>query len=243
MISTDSGTKQERELALKGPCVVTVPALTVHGFGFSPDVDGTVVTVVEQHLQQLLAREAGLAGQVMRLRCEQLPRATPVAQQVRALRDEYACSAAWRALAIDAALLSLVLALARALGHGAEAQERPADRAVVHVQRFRTLVDRRYREHAALADYADALGITPTQLNRVCGRVLGRTALAVVHERLVLEAQRELAYTTLSVKQIALGLGFADAGYFTRFFQRETGRTPTAWRSLGQPDNGGHEHP
>jgi AraC family transcriptional activator of pobA len=34
----------------------------------------------------------------------------------------------------------------------------------------------------------------------------------------------------LSVKQIALGLGFADAGYFTRFFQRLSGRTPTQWR-------------
>jgi len=28
----------------------------------------------------------------------------------------------------------------------------------------------------------------------------------------------------------ALGLGFADAGYFTRFFQRLSGRTPTQWR-------------
>jgi AraC family transcriptional activator of pobA len=46
----------------------------------------------------------------------------------------------------------------------------------------------------------------------------------------LLEAQRDLAYTTLSIKQIALGLGFGDAGYFTRFFQRLSGRTPTQWR-------------
>jgi AraC family transcriptional activator of pobA len=47
----------------------------------------------------------------------------------------------------------------------------------------------------------------------------------------VLEAQRDLAYTTLSIKQIGLDLGFADAAYFTRFFQRETGLTPSAWRA------------
>ena len=46
-----------------------------------------------------------------------------------------------------------------------------------------------------------------------------------------LEAQRELAYTTLSVKHIAYKLGFTDAGYFTRFFERETGATPSAWRA------------
>ena len=33
--------------------------------------------------------------------------------------------------------------------------------------------------------------------------------------RLMLEAQRELAYTAMSVKQVAIGLGFADAAYFT----------------------------
>jgi AraC family transcriptional activator of pobA len=51
---------------------------------------------------------------------------------------------------------------------------------------------------------------------------------------MMLEAQRDLAYTTLSIKQIALGLGFGDAGYFTRFFQRLSGRTPTQWRGEAQ---------
>jgi AraC family transcriptional regulator, transcriptional activator of pobA len=30
---------------------------------------------------------------------------------------------------------------------------------------------------------------------------------------------------------VAIGLGFGDAGYFTRFFQRLTGHTPSQWRS------------
>ena len=32
--------------------------------------------------------------------------------------------------------------------------------------------------------------------------------------------------------KIADGLDFTDAGYFTRFFQRQTGHTPSAWRAL-----------
>jgi AraC family transcriptional activator of pobA len=73
------------------------------------------------------------------------------------------------------------------------------------------------------------VGITPTQLNRVCRQVLGCTALAVLHARLLLEAQRELAYTTMPIKQVALDLGFADAAYFSRFFQRAVGVSPSAW--------------
>ena len=89
----------------------------------------------------------------------------------------------------------------------------------------------RFREQPALSLCANELGITPTQLNRVCQQVLGHAALGVLHARLVLEAQRELAYTNLSVKQIAFDLGFTDAGYFTRFFQRRTGSAPTVWRA------------
>jgi AraC family transcriptional activator of pobA len=64
--------------------------------------------------------------------------------------------------------------------------------------------------------------------------VLGHSALGVLHARLLLEAQRELGYTAMSVKQVASGLGFSDAGYFTRFFQRLTGQTPTAWRATAR---------
>jgi AraC family transcriptional activator of pobA len=105
-------------------------------------------------------------------------------------------------------------------------------RALGHVQRFRALVEAQFRQQPSLCDLAGSLGITPTQLNRVCHQVLGHPAQGVLHGRLVLEAQRDLAFTTLAIKQIALGLGFADAGYFTRFFQRHTGQTPSAWRAL-----------
>ena len=90
----------------------------------------------------------------------------------------------------------------------------------------------RFRQQPAITDLACTLGITPTQLNRVCHQVLGHSALGVLHGRLVPEAQRDLAYTTRSIQQIGGGLGFADAGYFSRFFQRQTGHTPSAWRTL-----------
>jgi AraC family transcriptional activator of pobA len=100
----------------------------------------------------------------------------------------------------------------------------------MHLERYRELVDASYRTQPSLSLLAQQLGITSTQLNRVCRQLTGRSALALLHARVLLEAQRDLAYTTLSIKQVALGLGFGDAGYFTRFFQRLSGRTPTQWR-------------
>ena len=218
---------------LRGPCVITVPALAVHGFHFSSDVDGVVVTVLEQHLRRLLAPEPALRDRLLSLRHQALPRADArvVAASVLALRDEFLGTSAWRALAIDVALQQLLLDLGRRLPEVAGSDERQGARALEHVRRFRALVETRYRQQPALSACAAELGITPTQLNRVCQQVLGHAALGVLHARLVLEAQRELAYTNMSVKQIALELGFSDAGYFTRFFQRRTGSAPTVWRA------------
>lgn len=224
---------------LAGPGVLLLPALTPHGFAFSPDVDGTVITVLEQHLTHLLHAAPTLATRLLQTRHLAWPATDPsagqLAQAVAALRQEFLATGAWRDLALDAALLQLAVLLGRllpeALAPGRSAALTGA-RALAHVQRLRALVESQFRQQPSLASLARTLGITPTQLNRVCQQVLGHSALGVLHRRLLLEAQRDLAYTTLAVKQIGLALGFADAGYFTRFFRRHTGHTPSAWRAL-----------
>jgi len=220
---------------LRGPCAVTVPALVPHGFRFEPGIDGAVFTVMQSHLAALLAGEPGLRERTIAARVLRMPAggARALAQAVSRVEEEFRSPRPWRGLAIDAALTTLVLALEREAPGVAGAAVRPAARAPQHLARYRALVEAAFRRQPRLATLAAELGITPTQLNRVCRQLTGRPALTVLHARLVLEAQRELAYTSLSIKQIALGLGFCDAGYFTRFFQRQTGRTPTQWRAAG----------
>lgn len=218
---------------LQGPAVVTVPALAAHGFRFAPDVQGVVFTIAELHLAALLQPHAGLHAALLRPRALVLPAGDGGVQAAAAvLRDEALGSGAWRAAALDAGLLRLAVALAR--------QAAPAPRALApllppraqaHVQRLRALVEAQYRQQPAVATLAAQLGITPTQLNRACRQVLGHPALAVLHGRLLQQAQRELAYTNLSIKQIGIELGFSDAAYFTRFFRRHGGHTPSDWRA------------
>ncbi len=230
-------------VALQGPALVTVPALTAHGFVFAPEVQGVVFTVSELHLAALLRPHPRLADAVLRRRvAAPPPHAEELVAAAAALRDEALGHGAWRAAALDAALLRLAVAVARgsdaATGSriGAEPAERAApvqrpQRALAHVQRLRTLVEAQYRAQPTVAALAAQLGITPTQLNRACAQVLGHPAQAVLHGRLLQQAQRELAYTNLSIKQIGIELGFSDAAYFTRFFQRQAGSTPSAWRA------------
>jgi AraC family transcriptional regulator, transcriptional activator of pobA len=226
-----------REVALRGPAVVTVPPLVAHGFTFSPAIDGLVFTVDERHLDGLLAGQQPLWAALRVLRVWPLERgaaAHELATAARALRDEVQRHAPWRAAAIDAALLRLLVAAARTLPAEPAAAGAAPPRALAHLQRLRAEIEARFRAQPGVAALAAPLGITPTQLNRVCRRVLGTSALDVLHARLLLEAQRDLAYTSMSVKEIALDLGFGDAAYFTRFFQRRAGCTPTEYRNRRQ---------
>lgn len=100
------------------------------------------------------------------------------------------------------------------------------------MQRFVALAEQHYREHRPLAFYAQALGVTPDHLSRTCRSLTGQSAQQRLHERLMLEARRMLAYTVMPVTQVASLLGYEDAGYFTKFFTRCVGSTPSRYRQL-----------
>jgi AraC family transcriptional activator of pobA len=99
------------------------------------------------------------------------------------------------------------------------------------IQKFRAPVDARFKQHLPLEAYASELGIPPGKLTRLCREVLGLSSLAVLHARLVHEAQRDLVYTDMSVKRLASDLGFVDEAYFGRFFRKHTGLTPREFRA------------
>jgi AraC family transcriptional activator of pobA len=64
----------------------------------------------------------------------------------------------------------------------------------------------------------------------------------MLDQRAMLEAQRSLLYSSLSVAEIGYGLGFEDPAYFSRFFARHAGLSPVAFRkgassTLDRADN------
>jgi AraC family transcriptional activator of pobA len=235
---------EERRVSFKAPCVMFVPPLSVHGFRFARNVDGSVITVVAQQLDtllraapQLAARLAASAPQCLAFEPRDVRNGGAFAQIEAALTQlmaEFHGNAPWRMAAIEASLSLALVLIGRALAAAQQAIDGAGPRSLQHVQRFRALVDRRFRTERSIAAYAAQVGITPTQLNRVCRQVLGKSALGVIQDRLIVEAKRDLAYTILSVKEIALTLGFVDAAYFTRFFAQHTGQAPSDFRQAAR---------
>jgi AraC family transcriptional activator of pobA len=47
------------------------------------------------------------------------------------------------------------------------------------------------------------------------------------------EAKRQLVFTNQPIHEIAYDLTFADPSHFARFFRKQTGTTPQAFREKG----------
>jgi AraC family transcriptional activator of pobA len=229
-------------ITLAAPCLLLVPALVIHGYRFSNLVDGLVLTGDQRHFETILAAAPELAERLSTPLVARLADRPDAARTIAASLGSVAAECAGHAVG-RLAMSQAHLAIACVAAHRAEpaggAGPTPAPRERTrHVERFRDMVDVDFRARRPLDDYARRLGVTPTHLRRLCRARLGATPLAVLNRRIVLEAKRLLAFSSLGVKEIAEQVGFADPAYFSRFFQRETGLTPSAFRAMRQTTEG-----
>jgi len=97
-------------------------------------------------------------------------------------------------------------------------------------QRFQRELERDFATTRNAAAYAARVGYSLRSLNRACQAATGRSAKALIDARVVLEAKRLLAHTDLPAAAIGHRLGFSEATNFTKFFVREAGLTPGAFR-------------
>ena len=98
------------------------------------------------------------------------------------------------------------------------------------VRRFKQLVSDRYASQASIREYAKMLGVSVSRLNDVIKEATGLTPSQIVRNEQVLAAKRLLAHSDLNVAEICYRLNFEDPSYFGRFFKRETGTSPLAFR-------------
>lgn len=103
---------------------------------------------------------------------------------------------------------------------------------------FRHELERSYAATRNASHYAARLGYSLRTLNRVCQAVTGRTAKGVIDGRVTLEAKRLLAHTDLPVAAIATRLGFSEPTNFGKFFTREAGAPPGAFRATQRSGDG-----
>lgn len=81
-----------------------------------------------------------------------------------------------------------------------------------------------------VSHYAQLLNTSPQNLNAICRKETGQSSTEVISNYIINEAKRLLLYTDLTVSEIAGKLDFKDNSHFSKYFKRNVGNTPIAFR-------------
>lgn len=90
---------------------------------------------------------------------------------------------------------------------------------------FKLAVETNLTENHDVQRIAEKLALTSSSLYSIVKEFAGVSPKEWLTNRLILEAQRKLQYSTISVKELAYELGFNDPGYFSRLFKKSTGKS------------------
>ena len=98
------------------------------------------------------------------------------------------------------------------------------------VNRFFELLFDRSRVLDSVSGYADRLGISPSYLNKLVRTQTRHSAMDWLEISRVNWAKSLLKDSDMSVCEVSVAVGVDDPSYFTRFFRKSTGMTPSEFR-------------
>lgn len=96
--------------------------------------------------------------------------------------------------------------------------------------KLKKLLDTHLSIEKSPSAYAYMLNISEVYLNEAVKGATGLSVGAYIRGRVILQAKRQLTYTSLSAKEIAYNLGYEDYAYFSKLFRKMAGVSPSEYR-------------
>jgi AraC family transcriptional activator of pobA len=228
-------TLEDSHHSFHAPAILVVPSLKLHGFAYEENTERWVVTVAKGYFREIVTRTPEFSEVLSGGHCIQYldhEREYAELEHVLGKLDwEQKLSARYREIATEALLIDLLVGVVRKIQDSSASQvAHTGSYQDVH-RRFTQMVEEHHTEHWSLQKFAAALQVSLPHLRAVCRSVSGESPIRLINARIVLEAKRCLAYTNLSVSEIAYRLGFEDPAYFARFFKSRCGQTPSLYKA------------
>lgn len=219
---------------IEGPAIITIPENTLHGMKAGKNVTGKVITISTSFLDTLFNHSC---QSLLELSSAHIITAFDSIKSFEAIRlfidnlyNEMKDNLPGKKMVLQNYCNLLLSLICRLPEKKSEKIVTSDSRNIRYFKIFQTSVKQSYTPMKSIREYASELNITSVHLNRICQSAIGKSALQVVHEFLVLEAERFLKQTDLNVSQIAYQLNFEDPAYFSRLFRKYTGASPKKFR-------------
>lgn len=110
-------------------------------------------------------------------------------------------------------------------------QLRPGGRVAAIPEKFLQLVFEKDKTPLTVSEYAEILSVTPNYLNKAVKTRTHRTAIDWIEIARINIAKKLLKDPAIPIADIATMVGLPDQSYFSRFFKKKTGQTPSEFRN------------
>jgi AraC family transcriptional regulator, transcriptional activator of pobA len=219
--------------ALPIPCILVIPPTCLHGFTYTPDTTGHVLTLSDAIVETLFDNLLTVAIRFDAVQCFSIVDETQslvevVVTLIRQIDAEIFADCPAKEGLIRAYLAQLFILLHR-MQLKEQVNQANENSTLQHFRQFQKHL-KKNEFPKTIPQLAAALAISPVHLNRICQAVTQKPALQLVQEFTIQKAQRYLIYTSYSVSEIAYLLKFEDPSYFAKLFKKHTGLSPSAFR-------------
>lgn len=98
------------------------------------------------------------------------------------------------------------------------------------VFKFKKMLPKYVATYHRVSDYARLLHVSDKYLNECVKEVLGANASSFITEMRLMKSRHALKFTSKTIKEIGFETGFSSPDYFSYFFKKHTGYSPTSLR-------------
>ncbi|MBX2873640.1 MAG: AraC family transcriptional regulator [Saprospiraceae bacterium] len=223
-----------RQVRLESPCLSLIPNGVLHGFSSEPTIHGLVVTISLPYYEASLLQLTNVSMYFGQLRHYSFAKDDQgfkaISSLIKELSNEIEQQQAEKNAVIQLLYKLLMLKLYR-LGVATQPQVISSDhRMLIHFNAFQRAISQHLQNPKSVQAYAKTLNITAVHLNRICQTLMQKSALQLIHEKVIIEARKQLRHSDSTIAEVAYALHFKDPSNFSKFFKRHVGVSPRRFR-------------
>ncbi len=108
----------------------------------------------------------------------------------------------------------------------------PSPTEAVLLRQLTRMIELHYKTKHSGGEYAELLNIPAKRLGRIVKNHFQKTLTEIIAERIIMEAKRQLNFTSGTLREIGYDLGFSDEYHFSRYFKNKMKISPQSFRNL-----------
>jgi len=220
-----------KEHNLEAPCILLIPPTLLHGLVYSPNIEGFILTLSESIIEDIFKTSNLIWRTFEKIRVlthfDEYSSFETILHVLKNLEAELFHDQPERFLMLRSCITQFFIKLHRLTEQ--EEKEQGGSLMMTHFRKFQHNI--KHSEYPkSIPAFADELNITPVHLNRICKAVSGKSAIELVHQNIINEAQKYLLHTSYSVSEISFLLKFEYPNYFAKLFKKYVGMSPNEYR-------------